>query len=109
KILYFAPVGSLIPSALRLLRRGGVCAIAAVHLDTVPPLNYSVELYWEKSLKSVANSTRNDVTELIAFARQIPINPEVEVYSLSQWQEALGKLKKGIISGAAVFSISPTP
>ncbi|MHA2610174.1 MAG: zinc-dependent alcohol dehydrogenase family protein [bacterium JZ-2024 1] len=107
RILYFAPVGFLLPDALRLLRRGGVCAIAAVHLDNVPSLNYTQELYWEKSLKSVANSTRKDVVELISFAEKFHIKPEVEVYSLSQWKEALGKLKKGAYSGAGAFAISP--
>ncbi len=106
RVLYFAPAGALIPPAMRLLRRGGTMAIAAVYLDSVPALSYSSDLYWEKSIRSVANSTRQDVRELISLAEEIPLIPEVKVYPVDRANEAFARLKQGAIHGAAVLRIS---
>ncbi|MGB9868029.1 MAG: zinc-dependent alcohol dehydrogenase family protein [Bacillota bacterium] len=101
----FAPVGHLIPEALRVLKRGGTLAINAIHLDAVPQLAYS-SLYWEKKITSVANATRQDAAEFMEIAAKVGIKPVVQTYSLEQANEALAHLKHGQVQGAAVLNIS---
>jgi propanol-preferring alcohol dehydrogenase len=98
----FAPVGSVVASALRALDRGGTVAINAIHLDRVPELQYA-DLWWERSLRSVANFTRGDARELLTLAATIPIRPEREVHSLDDANTALERLSRGQVHGAAVL------
>jgi propanol-preferring alcohol dehydrogenase len=98
----FAPVGSVVAAALRALDRGGTVAINAIHLDRVPELPYA-DLWWERSLRSVANFTRADARELLALAPTIPIRIEREVHALDDANLALARLSRGEVHGAAVL------
>ncbi|NPV70264.1 MAG: zinc-dependent alcohol dehydrogenase family protein [Firmicutes bacterium] len=102
----FAPAGSLIPEALKVLRKGGALAINAVHLEGVPAFPYDL-LYWERSIKSVANATRRDAEEFVNLAARIPVQTEVQTFALDEANEALIALKQGAINGAAVLLIRP--
>ncbi len=101
----FAPAGSVIPPALRALKKGGTLAVNAVHLDGVPAFDYSL-LYWEKSVKSVANATREDAREFIRLAAEIPVKVSTEVFPLEEANEALLRLKRGQIQGEAVLDVA---
>jgi propanol-preferring alcohol dehydrogenase len=101
----FAPVGSVVIDALRALDKGGVVAINAIHLDHIPEFDYD-HLWWERQIRSVANVTRSDVTELIRLAAEIPIATEVQRYELTDANLALGDLTAGRVSGAAVLDVS---
>ncbi len=98
----FAPVGSVVVAALRALDRGGALAINAIHLDRIPELPYA-DLWWERSLRSVANFTREDARELLELAATIPIRAEREVFALADANIALERLARGDIRGAAVL------
>jgi alcohol dehydrogenase, propanol-preferring len=99
----FAPAGSVVVAALRALDRGGTVAINAIHLDHVPELDYA-DLWWERSLRSVANFTRDDARELLDLAVSIPIHPEREVHALDEANVALERLARGDVNGAAVIA-----
>ncbi|MCB8954327.1 MAG: zinc-dependent alcohol dehydrogenase family protein [Ardenticatenales bacterium] len=101
----FAPVGSLIPLALRHLRPAGTLAINAVHLTPIPELPYE-RLYGERVLRSVANFTRQDAADFLHLAAEIPIRAEVEAFPLAQANEALLKLKNSQIKGAAALVVA---
>ena len=98
----FAPVGSVVVAALRALDRGGTVAINAIHIDHVPEIAYA-DLWWERSLRSVANFTRDDARELLALAAAIPIRPEREIHPLDDAGIALDRLSRGEVRGAAVL------
>jgi propanol-preferring alcohol dehydrogenase len=98
----FAPVGSVVIAALRALERGGTVAINAIHLDGVPSFSYDA-LWLERSLRSVANFTREDARELLDLAVTIPIQSQVALYTLSDANRALRDLKAGRVAGAAVL------
>jgi propanol-preferring alcohol dehydrogenase len=98
----FAPAGSVVVDALRSVRRGGAVVINAIHLDEVPAFPYEL-LWWERQLRSVANVTRRDVTELLALAAEIPIRTQVEVIGLDGANGALARLAAGDVRGAAVL------
>jgi propanol-preferring alcohol dehydrogenase len=98
----FAPVGQVAIDALRWVRRGGTVAINAVHLDQIPAFDYNL-LYWERALRSVSNSTRQDGREFLALAAQIPVTVETELFGLAEANRALVALKRGQIVGAAVL------
>ncbi len=100
----FAPVGSVVVAALRALDRGGTVAINAIHLDGIPAFDYDL-LWWERSLRSVANSTRRDAEELLALAAAIPIRTAVELFPLEAGNDALARLAAGEVEGAAVLEI----
>ena len=102
----FAPVGSVVVAALRALDRGGTVAINAIHLDGIPAFPYE-PLWWERSIRSVANFTRDDARALLALAAEIPIRPSFDVFPLDQANLALQRLKAGAIAGAAVLAIPP--
>lgn len=101
----FAPVGDVVVAALKATDRGGTVAINAIHLDRLPEMSYD-DLWWERSLRSVANVTRRDVRELLALAAEIPIRTEIEVLPLADANEALRRLEAGEVSGAAVLAVS---
>jgi propanol-preferring alcohol dehydrogenase len=98
----FAPVGEVVVAALRALDRGGTVAINAIHLDRVPELAYE-HLWWERSLRSVANFTRRDATEFLALAAEIPVRTEVDERPLAEANAALADLSAGRVRGAAVL------
>lgn len=100
----FAPAGWLVPEALRVLRKGGTLALNAIHMSPIPELPYDL-LYGERTVRSVANSTRKDAAELLRLAAEIPIHTDVELYSLSEANVVLQRLKHSEIRGAAVLQI----
>jgi alcohol dehydrogenase, propanol-preferring len=103
--IIFAPAGSLVPHALRVLRKGGILALAGVTMSPIPQMDYSL-LYEERQIRSVANSTRQDVREFLELAAEIPIRTEVQVFELDQANLALQALKKSQIKAAAVLHVS---
>jgi propanol-preferring alcohol dehydrogenase len=98
----FAPVGSVVISALRAVDRGGTVVVNAIHLDGIPAFSYD-DLWWERSIRSVANVTRADAQEFLALAGQIALQAEVEVHPLSRGNEALQRVESGEVAGAAVL------
>jgi propanol-preferring alcohol dehydrogenase len=101
--ILFAPVGDLVPVAMRALDRGGVLAVAGIHLSDTPPLNYERELFYEKELRSVTSNTRQDGREFLALAARHHVRATTHVYPMSQAQQALRDLKAGLFDGAAVL------
>ncbi|MCE7048184.1 zinc-binding alcohol dehydrogenase family protein [Streptomyces purpurascens] len=101
--ILFAPVGELVPVALRALDRGGVLAIAGIHLTDTPPLHYETELFYEKQVRSVASNTRADGREFLTLAARYGVRATTRPYPLSRAVEALGDLKAGRFDGAAVL------
>lgn len=102
--IVFAPVGWMVPEALKVTRKGGSVVCAGIHMSPIPEMDYAL-LYHERTLRSVANSTREDARELLQVAAEIPVRTEVEVFPLDQANEALQSLKAGRIKGAAVLRI----
>jgi propanol-preferring alcohol dehydrogenase len=103
--IIFAPTGDLVPEALRVLDRGGTLALAGIHMSAIPSLEYHQHLYFEKTVRSVTASTRQDGRELLELAAQIPIRPKVRLFPLAEANQALKLLKDGKIYGAAVLVI----
>lgn len=101
----FAPAGSLVPEALRALRKGGTLALAGIYMTPIPKLNYDV-LYHERTVRSVANATREDARQLMHLAGQIPLRTEVETFALADANRALLALKRSEIRGAGVLTVS---
>ncbi len=101
----FAPAGSLVPEALRVLDRGGTVALAGITMTPIPELDYGRYLYQERALRSVANATRRDGEELLALAAKIPIRTTVQTFPLAEANQVLKALKEGRITGAAVLEI----
>ncbi|MGV9711789.1 zinc-binding alcohol dehydrogenase family protein [Gordonia sp. NPDC003424] len=99
----FAPVGELVPVAMRALDRGGVLSIAGIHLSDTPPLNYERELFYEKEIRSVTANTRDDGREFLALAARYGVRATTHPYPLSAAQDALIDLKAGRFDGAAVL------
>jgi len=104
--ILFAPVGTLVPVALRALDRGGTLSIAGVHLTDVPPLNYAEHLFQERTVTSVTANTRHDGVELLRLAAEIPLRPDVHVYAFNDVERALRDLSAGRFAGTAVVSMS---
>jgi propanol-preferring alcohol dehydrogenase len=101
-VIVFAPVGDLVPAALRHVRKGGRVVCAGIHMSDIPSFPY--ELLWgERSLRSVANLTRADGDEFLALAPTVPVRTEVETFPLEQANEALDRLRSGALRGAAVL------
>jgi propanol-preferring alcohol dehydrogenase len=99
----FAPSGDVVVAALASLRKGGVVAINAIHLDRMPEFDYDRLLWGERQIRSVANMTRADARDFLALAAQIGMQPKVTVFSLDQANEALIAVKQDAIDGAAVI------
>jgi propanol-preferring alcohol dehydrogenase len=104
--IIFAPAGSLVPEALRILEKGGTLALAGISMTPIPGLDYRRHLYFEKNLRSVANATRQDGHEFLRLAAQIPIRTKTTLFPLEEANRALGLLKEGRINGAGVLKIS---
>jgi propanol-preferring alcohol dehydrogenase len=104
--IIFAPAGRLVPEALRVMERGGTLALAGVTMTPIPELDYDKLLYWERTVRSVANFTRQDARELLQLAAEIPIHSEVETFALEDANRALLVLKRSEIDGSGVLVIS---
>lgn len=100
--IIFAPVGDLVPRALSVTRRGGSVVCAGIHMSDIPSFPYSL-LWGERVLRSVANLTRADGLAFMELAARIPIRTHVERFALEQANQALEKLRKGQLIGAAVL------
>jgi propanol-preferring alcohol dehydrogenase len=100
----FAPSGDVVIAALASLRKGGVVAINAIHLDRMPEFDYDRLLWGERQLRSVANMTRSDARDFLTLAAQIGMKPKVTVFSLDQANEALIAVKNDAVDGAAVIT-----
>lgn len=103
--IIFAPAGSLVAEALRVLRKGGTLVLAGIIMTQVPALDYSL-LYGERIVRSVANSTRQDARDFLALAAEIPVKTEIQSFDLADANRALEALKKSEIRGAGVLRIS---
>lgn len=101
----FAPAGELVPQTLAHMERGGIVAINAIHMSDIPAMAYDL-LYWERAVRSVANYTRRDAEEFLALAARIPVRAEVERFPLAAANEALLRVKRGAVHGAAVLEIA---
>ncbi|MEU1458330.1 zinc-binding alcohol dehydrogenase family protein [Streptomyces avermitilis] len=101
--ILFAPVGDLVPVALRALDRGGVLSVAGIHLSDTPPLRYERELFYEKELRSVTSNTRADGREFLELVARYGVRATTHTYPLSEAQQALRDLKAGRFDGAAVL------
>jgi len=100
--ILFAPVGSLVPTALRAVAKGGTVVCAGIHMSDIPSFPYHL-LWGERSVRSVANLTRRDGDEFLALAPRVPVRTEVETFPLDAANEALSRLREGRIRGAAVL------
>jgi len=98
----FAPAGWIVPAALARLDRGATLAVNAVHAGDIPSFPYE-RLYWERAVRSVANYTREDAREFLALADEIGLRVEHETYALEDANDALVRLKRGDVRGAAVL------
>jgi propanol-preferring alcohol dehydrogenase len=103
RAITFAPSGDVVISALSSLRKGGVVAINAIHLDRIPQFDYDRLLWGERQIRSVANMTRADARDFLAVAAEIGLRPTVRVFPLEQSNEALQAVKDDAIDGAAVI------
>ena len=99
----FAPSGAVVIAALASLRKGGVVAINAIHLDRMPEFDYDKLLWGERQIRSVANMTRTDARDFLALAAQIGLQPKVTVFPLDKANEALMAVKDDAVDGAAVI------
>ena len=104
--LIFAPVGALVPAALKTLVPGGTVVCAGIHMSDIPSFPYSI-LWQERKIVSVANLTRKDGEEFMALAAQIPIQTHIKMWPLSSANEALAALREGRLQGAAVVRPDP--
>ena len=100
--IIFAPVGALVPAALRSVRKGGIVVCGGIHMSDLPSMPYAL-LWGERVIRSVANLTRRDGQEFLALAARVPVRTEVETMKLEQANEALERLRHGRLTGAAVL------
>ena len=107
-VIVFAPVGQLVPAALRHIRKGGSVVCAGIHMSDIPAFPY--ELLWgERVIRSVANLTRTDGDDFLALAPTVPVRTEVESFTLEDANDALDRLRQGELRGAAVLVVHPVP
>ena len=102
--IIFAPVGALVPQALRAIRPGGRVVCAGIHMSDIPSFPYEI-LWHEREIVSVANLTRRDGIDLMALAATTPIRTTVAPYPLARANDALADLRAGRLEGAAVLTI----
>lgn len=103
--ILFAPVGDLVLPAMAALERGGVLAIAGIHLTDIPPLSYEAHLFEERELRSVTANTRRDGEELLALASRLGVHATVQPYPFERADEALADLAHDRVTGAAVLYV----
>jgi propanol-preferring alcohol dehydrogenase len=102
--IIFAPVGALVPVALRALAKGGVVVCAGIHMSDIPSFPY--ELLWgERMIRSVANLTRQDGTDFLELAPRVPVKTDIETFPLEDANEALERLRSGRLQGTAVLVV----
>jgi propanol-preferring alcohol dehydrogenase len=100
--IIFAPVGALVPAALRAVTKGGTVVCAGIHMSDIPSFPYEI-LWGERVVRSVANLTRKDGEEFLALAPRVPVRTQVEPFALERANEALEALRAGRVRGAAVL------
>jgi propanol-preferring alcohol dehydrogenase len=100
--IIFAPVGALVPAALKTVERGGVVVCAGIHMSDIPGFPYA-DLWGERVIRSVANLTRADGIEFLRLAPRVPVRTTVETLPLEAANEALARLRAGAVSGALVL------
>jgi propanol-preferring alcohol dehydrogenase len=103
--ILFAPVGALVPAALRAIAKGGTVVCAGIHMSDIPAFPYDI-LWSERRIVSVANLTRDDGFEFLRLAPRVPVRTAVETFPLSDANDALARVREGRINGAAVLVIS---
>jgi len=103
--IIFAPAGELVLEALKALDRGGTLALAGIYMTPIPQMDYAKHLYWERTVRSVANSTRQDGEKLLQLATEIPIRTTTTPFPLKEANRALQMLKQSRIDGAGVLEI----
>jgi propanol-preferring alcohol dehydrogenase len=101
-VIIFAPIGDLVPQALRAVRKGGTVVCGGIHMSDIPSFPYSI-LWEERSICSVANLTRRDGEEFLALAPRVPVRTAVQTFPLDEANQALSRLRSGKIQGAAVL------
>jgi propanol-preferring alcohol dehydrogenase len=101
----FAPAGDVVVAALGALRKGGVVAINAIHLDRMPEFDYDSLLWGERQLRSVANMTRADARDFVKLAVEIGLRPRVRGFPLEAVNDALAAVNRDVIDGAAVVQV----
>jgi propanol-preferring alcohol dehydrogenase len=103
--IVFAPVGGLVPTALRAVAKGGTVVCAGIHMSDIPSFPYA-DLWGERSIRSVANLTRRDGLEFLALAPKVPVRTTVTAYALGEANAALDDLRAGRLEGAAVIDVA---
>ena len=103
--IIFAPAGELVPAALRAVQPGGSVVCAGIHMSDIPSFAYS-DLWGERILRSVANLTRRDGEAFLRLAPKVPIHTTVEVHELSEANQALARLRSGVVVGASVLQVA---
>ena len=106
--IIFAPVGALVPAALRALAKGGTVVCGGIHMSDIPSFPY-VELWGERAICSVANLTRRDGEEFLDIAPRVPVRTETETFPLEEANTALDRFRSGELKGTAVLLISDHP
>ncbi len=104
--ILFAPVGALVPVALRQLARGGTVVCAGIHMSDIPAFAYR-DLWGERAVRSVANLTRDDAESFLRLAARIPLRVQARAYPLAEANRALADLRAGAVQGAAVLQLPP--
>jgi propanol-preferring alcohol dehydrogenase len=102
--ILFAPVGALVPAALRATVKGGTVVCAGIHMSDIPTFPYEI-LWGERRIVSIANLTRRDGDEFLRIAPEVPVRTEVETFPLERANEALARVRQGRINGAAVLIV----
>lgn len=100
--IIFAPIGALVPTALRTLRKGGSLVLGGIHMSTIPAMPYEI-LWGERSVRSVANLTRADGEEFMQLAEQCPLHISTQTFALDDANRAIAQLRAGALTGAAVL------
>ncbi len=104
--ILFAPVGALVPAALRAVARGGTVVCAGIHMSDIPAFPYAL-LWGERTVRSIANLTRRDGEEFLRLAPTIPVRTVVRTYPLERANQAIDDLRRGTLRGAAVLEMAP--
>ena len=104
--IIFAPVGALVPAALRAVARGGTVVCAGIHMSDIPSFPYEI-LWGERSVRSVANLTRQDGLDFLTLAPEVPVRTEVVPFPLEEANQALDALRGGHLRGAALLVVDP--
>lgn len=102
--IIFAPVGALLPAALRAVRKGGTVVCGGIHMSDIPSFPYDI-LWGERTVKSVANLTRQDAIDFLQLAPKVPVRTHTEQFKLKDANEALRRLRAGELTGAAVLTV----